>query len=333
MQVPLRTPVNSETGWRAVPVLVPGMALSCRGFGGVICLPCWDHRASPRSRLLIGLREGAILSVSEGPPRRSVQRNEPYILPQTSNFPLAGAVRLRQSHPYGCRERRRARHGTAGAPGARPGVGRAPAPDRGGLVPADGDILVGKASPPFAQINQGKAKRGRVKFGPGGFQSSGLLLLSHFIIMNNKEILTHGFCKLFIACTEKSGQQYVKQTTCMSALIQISRLQPCEVLLGPLIRGEEQGLGFEATGRRSSCHHWARATAAAWLQLAGTGCTSRGDLGSARGPPRTRVARSAFNGSHLRLRAAPAGACRDTRNTGRYAYARKGKDSTTVPCP
>lgn len=290
MQVPLRMPVNSETGWRAVPVLVPVLALSCRGFGGVICLPCWDHRASPRSRLLIGLREGAILGVFEGPPRRSVQRNEPYILPQTSNFPLAGAVRLRQSHrirmpgkteglPWHCRRAR-------SSPGCqmRPGTGSA-LPDRGGLVPVDGDILVGKASPPFAQINQGKAKRGRVKFGPGGFQSSGLLLLSHFIIMNNKEILTHGFCKLFIACTEKSGQQYVKQTTCMSALIQISGLQPCEVLLGPLIRGEEQGLGFEATGTRSSCHHWARATAAAWLQLAGYRLHFPGRFGVSPGTP------------------------------------------------
>lgn len=92
-------------------------------------------------------------------------------------------------------------------------------PDQGSLVPADSIVLVSKPSPFFLQINWGRAKHSRVKFGPGGFQSSGLLLLSHFIIMNNKEILTHGFCKLFIVCTEKSGQQYVKQTTCMSALI------------------------------------------------------------------------------------------------------------------
>lgn len=71
---------------------------------------------------------------------------------------------------------------------------------------AHGTVLFGKRSPPSTQINWGRAKRSLVKFSPRGFQSSGLLLLSHFIIMNNKEILTHGFCKLFIACTEKSGQ-------------------------------------------------------------------------------------------------------------------------------
>lgn len=71
---------------------------------------------------------------------------------------------------------------------------------------AYGTVLFGKRSPPSTQINWGRAKRSLVKFSPRGFQSSGLLLLSHFIIMNNKEILTHGFCKLFIACTEKSGQ-------------------------------------------------------------------------------------------------------------------------------
>ena len=143
-------------------------------------------------------------------------------------FPLQELYVSASHIAYRRRERRmalRACRGTAGSlpgcrtcPGARSGAGSAP-PDRGGLVPADGNVLVGKLSPPFVQINWGRAKRGRVKFGPGGFQSSGLLLLSHFIIMNNKEILTHGFCKLFIACTEKSGQQYVKQTTCMSALI------------------------------------------------------------------------------------------------------------------
>jgi len=73
-------------------------------------------------------------------------------------------------------------------------------------VPSVGIALFGKESPPSIQINWGRAKHSLVKFSPGGFQSSGLLLLSHFIIMNNKEILTHGFCKLFIACYEKSGQ-------------------------------------------------------------------------------------------------------------------------------
>lgn len=166
----------------------------------------------------------------EGPPGHSVQRKEPYILPQTSNFPLAGAVRLCRPHSVwmpGKTDGPRCppRHGRhAGSlpehrkhPSARGGTGWPP-PDPGDLVPSAGIVLAGKVSPPFVQINWGRAKRSRVKFGPGGFQSSGLLLLSHFIIMNNKEILTHGFCKLFIARTEKSGQQYVKQTTCMSAL-------------------------------------------------------------------------------------------------------------------
>jgi len=133
-------------------------------------------------------------------------------------FPLQELYVSASHVAYGRRERRmalRARRGTAGSLPGR----RTRAPGRDGLVPLDGIALVGKPSPPSVQINWGRAKRSRVKFGPGGFQSSGLLLLSHFIIMNNKEILTHGFCKLFIARTEKSGQQYVKQTTCMSALI------------------------------------------------------------------------------------------------------------------
>lgn len=200
----------------------PLQLLSCPGSGAVIFLPCWDCRASPRSRLLIGRREGAILGVFEGPPGCSVQSNEPYILLQTSNFPLAGAVRLCQPHHVGtpgktdgpARLLRGEPAGSQTCPGSSPAL-----PDHGSLVPADSIVLVGKPSPLFLQINWGRAKHSRVKFGPGGFQSSGLLLLSHFIIMNNKEILTHGFCKLFIACTEKSGQQYVKQTTRMSALI------------------------------------------------------------------------------------------------------------------
>lgn len=140
-------------------------------------------------------------------------------------FPLQVLYVSASRTVYGHCERRmalRAHRGTAGVLGARPGIGRTPVPT---AAPAllrrteDGIVLVGKLSPPFVQINWGRTKRSRVKFGPGGFQSSGLLLLSDFFIMNNKEILTHGFCKLFIACTEKSGQQYVKQTTCMSALI------------------------------------------------------------------------------------------------------------------
>lgn len=93
-----------------------------------------------------------------------------------------------------------------------PAAGSAPS-DRGGPVPAHGGVLVGEQSPPFAQINWGRAKRSRVKFSPGGFQSSGLLLLSHFIIMNNKEILTHGSCKLFIACTARIRAAICKTDT------------------------------------------------------------------------------------------------------------------------
>lgn len=154
----------------------------------------------------------------QGPSGRWLRSREPYILLQRSNAPLAGAVHLRQPHHGGmvgktdgfprleCREPARAAD-----------VLRFPW--RRWLCSAGtSSILVGKRSPPFVQINWGRAKQSQVKFGPGGFQSSGLLLLSHFIIMNNKEILTHGFCKLFIVCTEKSGQQYVKQTTCMSVL-------------------------------------------------------------------------------------------------------------------
>lgn len=215
----------------------------------------------------------------EGPPGHMVQRHEPYILPRTSHFPLAGAVCLRQP----CRALTPGK--TDGPPRPPDAAGSAP-PDRGGLVPADGVVLVGKPSPPFVQINWGRAKRGRVQFGPGGFRASGLLLLSHFIIMNNKEILTHGFCKLFIACTEKSGQQYVKQTTCMSALVEGARQGPRQVLWGPLIRGEAQGLRLEVTGRRSSCHR--PASAGPYQQC------FPGRSGAGSGPLRTGVTRSAF---------------------------------------
>lgn len=75
-----------------------------------------------------------MLGMFEGPPGCLVQRNEPYILLQTSNFPLAGAVRLCQPHRVQGRWMAlRAHRGPASMPGARPGVGRAPVP---AVVPA-----------------------------------------------------------------------------------------------------------------------------------------------------------------------------------------------------